>query len=62
MVTEVFESPFAIPMADHINSIEIACLERKLERFIQDVMALRKSHKFSEQFIINMDQVGPFKA
>ena len=31
-------------------------LERKLEQFMQDVKALRESHKFPEHLIINMDE------
>ena len=35
-------------------------LERKLERFMQDVKALRESHKFPEYLIINMDETPIF--
>ncbi len=31
-------------------------LERKLERFVQDIKALRESHKFPEHLIIKMDE------
>ena len=37
-----------------------ADLERKLERFMQDVKALRESHKFPEHLIINMDETPIF--
>ena len=33
-----------------------ADLERKLERFMQDVKALRECYKFPDHLIINMDE------